>query len=173
MLEWLRTRRGTDNQNDWPTIVFLLQVGNVLTADDAVRMCQAAWGAAVPVKLIGVVSEGHYALEASPLFFAFHSVAARYPVDGLHLSQVQQQCWDGHSAWMSVDLMRNPASELRKAGTLAQAYKTLLYFVFKHWSPSCPALYFPCEGVTLPNHGDLVESIRWCGRNGIDLTFLK
>jgi hypothetical protein len=173
MLEWLRRQiHSRASEDDLLSIVFLLRDSVVLTADEAVRMCNAAWGAAAPVKLVAIVSEGHYALEASPLFFAFHSVAQRYQAKPPALSQVQQQCWDQHSAWMSVDMVKS-VSELRASGSLAAAYKTLFYFVFKHWSSDTLALYFPCEGVTLPNHGDLIQSIRWCRRNGIDLSFLQ
>ena len=169
----LRKRLGAKaGGDDFPSIVFLLRDSSVLTADDALRMCQAAWGSAAPVKLIGAVGEGHYALAADPLFFAFHSVAARYQAKPPGLSAVQQQCWDLHTAWMSIDMVQS-ASSLRTSGSLAGGYKTLFYFVHKHWSSGALALYFPCEGVTLPNHGNLVKSIRWCRRNGIDLSFLK
>jgi hypothetical protein len=173
MLEWWRKKvHMKSRENELPSIVFLLRGSVVLTADDAVRMCQVAWGAAAPVKLVGIVSDGHYAIEANPLFFAFHSVAQRYQAEPNALSLVQQRCWEQHTSWMSVDLVKS-APELRASGMYAAAYKTLFYFVFKHWSSDTLALYFPCEGVTLPNLGDLVESIRWCRKNGIDLSFLR
>jgi hypothetical protein len=177
MLDWLRNRfsRTTlkSEVDSWPSIVFLLCQSHVHTPEEAVHMCEDAWGAAHRIELIGIVSEGHYAIKAGPLFFAFHSVNETYRVQGLQLTQVQQQAWDQHTAWMSIDLTRSRERILREEHSLGVAYKPLIYYASRNFSPNCLALYFPAEGVTVPNLGELIGSIRWRRMNGIDLSFLK
>jgi hypothetical protein len=136
-------------------------------------MGQAAWGAVAPIELASTVREHSYLLRADPLLFALHAAHVRYEVDGLQLSQVQQQQWDEHTAWLSIDIPQQRALKQIDRTSWNAAYKALMFFVFKHWSPNCLALYFPAEGVTVPNMGDLVESVRRSRRNGIDLSFLK
>ena len=177
MLDWLRNcvARTTlkSEVNTWPSIVFLLRQSHVHTPEEAVHMCQEAWGAAHQVELIGIVTEGHYAIKAGPLFFAFHSVNQAYRIQGLQLTQVQQQAWDQHTAWMSIDLTKSREKILKEEHSLGVAYKPLMYYASRNFSPNCLALYFPAEGVTVPNLGELIGSISWCLRNGIDLSFLQ
>jgi len=51
-------------------------------------------------------------------------------------------------------------------------YKVLLIFVFLSWANNCLTVYFPAEGVTIPNFGDLTQNIRWARRAGLDLSLL-
>lgn len=74
---------------------------------------------------------------------------------------------------MSVDLpnLRNEA--LFRAGELGNMYKVLSIFVFLCWTNNCLGVYFPGEGVTVPNFGDLAASINWGRRSGLNLNFLN
>ncbi len=176
-IQWMRDKlrigKHDEAKDGWPSIVFLLREPILPTPEVAKNMGQAAWGAAAPVELVSTIREHSYLLRADLLFFAVHAAHARYEVGRLQLSQVQQQRWDEHTAWLSVDMPQQRALKQIGRTSWSAAYKSLMFFVFKHWSPNCLALYFPAEGVTVPNMGGLAESIRWSRRNGIDLSFLK
>jgi len=170
----LRAKLGIDDRNDdWPSIVHLLRDPVLPDMDQALEMARGAWGAAGPVKLLGQVGPHSFALRVEPLNFSIHAFGSRYGGNVPELSAVQLQAWDQHTAWVAVDLPGRKIESLKSEGSHAGAYKSLMYFVFKHWSANCLALYFPAEGVTLPNQGDLIESIRWSRRNGINIDFLK
>lgn len=170
----LRAMLGIDDPNDdWPSIVHLLRDPVLPDVDQALEMARGAWGAAGPVKLLGQVGPHSFALRVDPLNFAIHAVGSRYGSNAPGLSVVQQQAWDHHTAWLAVDLPGRRIESLKAEGQLAGAFKTLMHFVFKHWSANCLALYFPAHGITVPNQGDLIESIRWARRNEISLDFLK
>ncbi|MGA2338397.1 MAG: hypothetical protein ABSF75_00780 [Terracidiphilus sp.] len=167
------TRRNNDEENDWPSIVFLLREPVLPSAGQAIEMMTVAFGAIGPVEFLGTVGPHNFAIRVAPLTFALHAFGSRYEADFGHLRPVQQQCWELHRAWLSLDFPGNSAPILRQKGTIGHAYKTLMYFVVKHWSPNCLALYFPSEQSTLPNRGDLIQSIRLARLDGIDLDFLK
>jgi hypothetical protein len=166
-------RENADADEDWPSIVMLLREAQLPTADEAIEMARGAWGAAGPVELLGAVGPHNFVLRVSPLTFALHALAARYGVGEADLPLARQQTWDQHRAWLAVDLPGRRTAELRNKGQLGAAYQSLMHFVAKHWSPNVLAMYFPSEGVSVPNQGDLIESIRWARRNGISLDFLK
>jgi hypothetical protein len=83
-----------------------------------------------------------------------------------------QRPWDQHRAWLSID-MPLIAKGLRETEAWGESHKLLLIFAFKSWSPNCLAIFFPTEGVTVPNFGDLADSIRWGRQNGLKLDFLN
>lgn len=177
MLKFLERVRGMlGNQSDddeWPSIVFLLRKPVLPDANQAIEMARVVWGAAGLVELVGSVGPHNFLIRVIPLTFALHAVGSRYEVDAGSLNAFQQQCWSEHNAWLSIDLPGKRIESLRQSSQLAPAYKALMYFVQKHWSPNCSALYFPGEQTTLPNYGDLIESIRFARRDGINLDFLK
>jgi hypothetical protein len=165
-----------DEEEGRPSIVMLLSEPVLPSAEEAIEMAKAAWSAAGPVEFLGAVGPHNFALRAAPLAFAIHAVGQPYDVNTETISIEQQFCWDNHKAWLAVDLPGKSAPALREIGQLAGAYKALMYFPFKHWSQKCLALYFPAEETrraTLPNRGDLIQSIRVARQNGIDLEFLK
>jgi hypothetical protein len=162
-----------DADEDWPSIVMLLREPQLPTADEAIEMARAAWGAAGPVELVGTVGPHNFVIRVSPLTFALHVVGERYAMSDPTLQLAAKQPWDQHQAWFAVDLPGKRCAVLRKAGQLGSAYRSLMYFVSKHWTPNCLALYFPTERVTLPIQGDLIQSIRWVRQNGTNLNFLK
>lgn len=159
-----------------PSIVLLLREPVLPDAEQAIEMATAAWGAAGPPELLGAVGPHNFVIRVAPLTFAVHAAGQRYEVNTLGASTEQQQCWSQHGAWLAVDLAGKSAAALRNTGQLADAYKALMYFPYKHWSQNCLALYFPAERTaraTLPNYGELIQSIRLSRKNGIDLDFLK
>jgi hypothetical protein len=74
---------------------------------------------------------------------------------------------------MSVDFPAGTTAKLREIRSLGSFYKLLLIYVFLCWSPNCLAIYFPMEGITVPNLGDLAGSIKWARQNGTNLDFLE
>lgn len=176
MFGFLKSRlitRDPDSDEEWPSIVLLLEQPVLPNAEQAVEMARKAWGAAGPAELVGSVGPHNFMIRVSPLTFAMHAAENRYVVDTPPLPEVQKQCWDRHKAWLSIDLPGKRVSDLRERGQLAGAYRALMYFVHKHWSEDCLGAYFPAEGTIIPNLGTLVDSIRWARRNGVNLDFLK
>ncbi len=157
----------------WPSIVFLLRIPHLPSREEALQLARGAWGPAGPIELAGMPRSHSFLFRTSHLAFALHAAPSRYEIDRTDLPGAQEQPWDQHTAWLSVDLPGKRTSVLRQQGSLGGAYLSLMYFAFKYWSPNCLALYFPAELTTVPNHGDLIESIRWTRRNGVDLQFLR
>jgi hypothetical protein len=75
-------------------------------------------------------------------------------------------------AWMAIDSPYTTVVTLIEKDALAEIYKCLLIYAFKIWSPNVLAIFFPAERLTIPNFGDLAESIQWARRAGTDLKFL-
>jgi hypothetical protein len=178
MLERLRDmlnlRRPGDPAEDHPSVVVLLQEFQPLTQEQALQTAQQAWGSGAPVEAAGALENGtSFVFRSGKFFFALHQTGSRYEVKGLELGAVTQGPWDEHEGWFSVDLPTARTAALRKIQSLGSCYKMLLVYVFLRWSPNCLAVYFPAEGVAVPNLGDLAESIKWARRNGTNLDFLK
>jgi len=169
----MKPREQSPGNDHWPSIVFLLHEPHLPNAEEAVRLAQTAWGAVGPVELVGTVGPHSFAIRIDPLYFAIHAAHTRYEVELPQASEPVNQCWLQHTAWLSIDLPGKRTVELRAQQRLGSAYQTIMYFAFKYWSPNCLALYFPAEGTTVPNHGDLLQSIRWCKANGMNLDFLR
>jgi hypothetical protein len=132
MSGFLKSRSITHEPNsdeEWPSIVLLLEQPVLPNAEQAVEMARKAWEAAGPAELVGSVGPHNFVIRVSPLTFAMHAVGNRYEVDTPLLPEVQKQCWDRHKAWLSVDLPGSRASDLREKKELAGAYKALMYFV--------------------------------------------
>ena len=74
MFEKLRSifssRRNSDADKDWPSIVKLLLDPQLPTAEDAMEMAQATWGAAGPAQFVRAVGTHNFAIRVSPLTFA-------------------------------------------------------------------------------------------------------
>ena len=106
-------REKANAHEDWPSIVLLLLEAQLPTADEAAEMARGAWGAAGPVELLGAVGPHNFVIRVSPLTFALHAVGQRYCISGSELLLTQQQVWDQHRAWLSVDL---PGRRLESSG---------------------------------------------------------
>lgn len=158
----------------WPSVVVLMAAPAFPSGEEILSRAERAWGNAGPAKLIASPHEGASRLiQCGPLSFSIHCANAKYGEQTGHGGNILQRPWDDHKAWMSVDLplLRNEA--LYQSGELANMYKVLLVFVFLGWSNNCLGVYFPGEGVTVPNFGDLAASINWGRQNGLNLNFLN
>jgi hypothetical protein len=157
----------------WPSVVVLMSQPQFPAADEVLSRAQRAWGNAGPVRRVGTIREGaSYALQAGPLYFSVHFSEARYGGVAAVGDDVLQRPWNDHQAWMSVDLPNQRNEVLCRSGDLGSMYKTLLVFVFLSWSNNCLGVYFPAEGVTIPNFGKLAGCFQWGRRAGLDLSFL-
>jgi hypothetical protein len=132
------------------------------------------WGEKQPIELIAVKEDpSSFVILHANLVFAFHCTQGRYDVQRAESTAVQENAWSEHKAWFAIDLPQKRTARLREINDLGACYRFLLVFASKLWTPNCPGIYFPSEQVLLPNVGDFVECIRWAGRNGLDLRFLK
>jgi len=164
-------------QDDWPSVVLLLRNPEFLEPEQMLETAQKAWGAGGPVKLVGTLRKKQSYVFAcntthGPLWFSVHINPLQYGSEGREPLKVLQQPWDEHSAWMSIDSPHQKCAELSDHKALADIYKVLLIFAFLVWSPNALAVFFPAERVTIPNLGDLTQSILWGRKNGMDLSFL-
>jgi hypothetical protein len=101
MFGFLKSRaasREPDSDEEWPSIVLLLEQPVLPNAEQAVEMATEAWGAAGSVELLGTVGPHNFVIRVLPLTFALHAVGNRYEVDTPPLPEVQKQSWDRHKA---------------------------------------------------------------------------
>ncbi len=158
---------------DHPSVVILLKEPHLRTTDESLQIVRRALGEKTDVELLGVLNGGNsHVLRDGKFFFAFHQAAQKYEIPGRETTELMQSGWDSHAAWMSFDLPMQSSAQLKGIDSLGAAYRVLLVFAFLCWSPNCLAVYFPAEGVTVPNLGDLADSIQWARRNGQNLGFL-
>jgi hypothetical protein len=175
--QWLIGKLGLTSKSYpkdyWPSVVLLLKDPVFPMPEEVLQTAQASWGAHAPVESLGALkNSASYILRCGGLLFSVNCGTGRYGVEGQESTEALQRPWDQHKAWMSIDLPNARNEELRKAGDLGGSYKLLLIFAFKSWSQNCVGIYFPAESITIPNFGELAESIEWARRNGQDLTFL-
>jgi hypothetical protein len=176
MLRWLRNKLApqpkVDEQKVWPSVVMLLKEPVFPNAEEVIKIANACWGQTTPVELAATEDSGStYTLRRGNKAFSIHQGRRPYDVEGQEPTEILQRPWDEHRAWLSID-MPLVAEGLRETKAWGESHKLLLIYAFKSWSPNCLAIYFPAEGVTVPNLGDLAESIRWGRQNGLKLAFL-
>jgi hypothetical protein len=158
----------------WPSVVVLLAKPIFPAKDEILARAQQAWGNAGQAKLMGTLRDGaSHLVQCGPMFFSIHCTDSRYGQSSERGDDVLQKPWHDHQAWMSVDLPNLRNEPLYQSGDLGKMYKVLLIFVFLCWTSNCLGVYFPGEGVTVPNLGDLAGSINWGRRNGLNLNFLN
>jgi hypothetical protein len=158
----------------WPSVVVLMSQPVFPSGDEILSHAQTAWGNAGQAKLAGTLRNGaSHVIHCGPMTFSIHCTNAKYGQLSERGDGILQRPWDDHSAWMSVDLPKLRTQALSEAGELANMYKVLLVFVFLCWNDNCLGVYFPGEGVTVPNFGDLAASINWGRQNGLNLNFLS
>jgi hypothetical protein len=164
-------------EDDWPSVVMLLRNPEFPEPEQMLQIAQKAWGAGGPVKLLGTLRKKQsytFACKTTvgSLWFSVHISTKRYGGDGIEPLDILQRPWDEHTAWMAVDSPHQKCAQLSKDKALADIYKVLLIFAFLVWSPNALAVFFPAERATIPNFGELAQSIQWGRKNGIDLSFL-
>jgi hypothetical protein len=158
----------------WPSVVMLLREPHIPTPEEVLRTAQESWGVHAPVESVGKLKGNTgYILRSGGLIFSVQFGADRYGVKGQQAIEALQRPWDEHKAWMSVDMPNERNERLYETRALGGSYQLLLVFAFKSWSANCLGVYFPAEGVTIPNFGELTESIQWGRKNGLGLDFMK
>jgi hypothetical protein len=157
----------------WPSVVVLLANPWLPGRDEVMALAQKAWGNAGHPRLVGTLREGaSLVIQCGPLSFSVHFANAKYSGVSTIGNEFLQRPWNDHNAWMSVDLPNLRNESLYKAGELGKMYQVLLVFVFLCWTNNSLGVYFPGEGVTIPNIGDLASCVQWGRRNGLNLHFL-
>jgi len=120
-----------------------------------------------------IVHEGRsYVLHCGPLSFTIHQADQRYDAYHDEPTELHRRFWQEHKAWTAIDLPRLRTARLRSDGSLGMFYRILTIYAFLFWSPNCLGVYFPAERVSIPNLGDLADSINWARRIGQNLDFL-
>jgi hypothetical protein len=147
---------GSPNEegDTYPSLVLLLESPVELTRQAALDLAAQAWGEADSRASIDLARRrGRWFIRVS----------------GHEPNQVRQRVWDRHRAWLAVeypDAPKMPESEW------PSCYKLLFLMANQLWNENCLGLYLPVQGVTVPNMGDLISSIRWAAKNGTPLPFL-
>jgi hypothetical protein len=160
-------------EDDFPSTVLLLREPKFPEPDALLRAAQESWDANGPVTLLGTLRQKRsYIFHCGKIAFSVHCEARPYGGDGREGLEVLQRPWDEHKAWLSIDFPYGKNRLLNAEGELSNVYKMLLICAYKLWSDNTLALFFPGEGITVPNFGGLAESIQWGRQAGLDLRFL-
>jgi hypothetical protein len=178
MLQWLREKlrlsRSDSTPENYPSVVILLREPQIRTSNESLNLVRRALGAGIDVELIGVLDNGNaHIIRNGKFFFTFHQASQRYEVPGYEPIGLVRKAWDENKAWVAFDMPTQSSAKLREIDSLGTAYRLLLVFTFLCWSPNCLGVYFPAERVSVPNLGDLADSINWARRNGQNLDFLN
>jgi hypothetical protein len=160
--------------DDFPSVVLLLREPEFPDPEALLRTAQESWGANGPVTLLGTLRQKRsYIFHCGKTAFSIHCETRPYGNgEGREPLEALQRPWDEHKAWLSVDFPYGKNRKLSAEGELGNVYKMLLIYAFKIWSSNALAIFFPGEHVTVPNFGELAESIQWGRRTGLDLKFL-
>ncbi len=169
-----KERYGDD---DFPSVVLLLRDPKFPTTADMLRIANESWGAGGSVELLGTLRESAsfvFSLKTAKASttISVHTQPQPYGGSGREPTEFLQRPWDEHKAWMSIDLPNGRSRKLSTEKSLGYVYKVLLIFAFKCWNPNVLAVFFPGEGVTIPNFGELAACIQWARRSGMDMSFL-
>lgn len=151
-----------------PALVLLLESPLELTREAALELAAQAWGEADRPPSADR-HKGGWLLRVSEISFTLRSARVRYRRRGHETSQVRQRVWDRHRAWVAVEYPDGPKIP---EWQWPSCYKLLLLMAHELWDENCLGVYLPAQGITIPNMGDLIGSIRWAGNNGTPLPFL-
>ena len=112
-------------------------------------------------------------LRCGSLLISIHGADQRYDTAREELSEVLQNAWEQHCAWLAIDLPGERNCDRQKSGTLQACYKLQLQLAEGLIGPNCTGILFPAEGILLPNLGSVRSSLEWAERNGRDPGVLK
>jgi hypothetical protein len=153
-----------------PSLILLLETPFDLTKESALQLAVQAWGeSAEEPALVRSPRRGSYVIRVSNLLFGLRAERARYEAPRREPNAVRQRVWDHHRAWLGIEYPEGPKTP---ESQWPACYKLLFLLANQIWDDSCLGIYLPREGVTVPNMGDLISSIRWAGNNGTPLPFL-
>jgi hypothetical protein len=159
-----------EEEDPCPSLVLLLETPVELTRESAIELAAQTWGESKSqVSIARASRKGRWLIRVSDVLFGVRSGTDRYRRPGQETSQVRQRVWERHSAWLAVDYPDGPKMP---ESEWPSCYKLLFPLANQLWDENCLGLYLPVQGVTVPNMGNLIESIRWAGKNGTPLPFL-
>jgi hypothetical protein len=170
--------RDSAQGKSWPSIVMLLRHEKNLSVEDLSKLADAAWGMTSAQGRISpsVVDAGNGSVIfqlAPTIFFSFHQVTNRYSSPAQQnqpLNDAVRKMWEEHIVWCAVDAPERyglPDKQRR------ECYMLLFHLVAKLWDSNVCGLYLPAEDNIakpvipphVPNHGDLIASIKRAGAN--------
>jgi hypothetical protein len=151
-----------------PSLVLLLASPVQMTHEIVVELAAQAWGGPEGAS-IARGHEGRWLIRVSEVPFLLRSGQHRYRRHGHETNQARQRVWERHKAWLAVDYPDGPKVP---ESAWPSFYKLLFLMANQMWNENCLGLYLPAQRVTVPNMGDLIESIRWAANNGTPLPFL-
>ena len=152
-----------------PSLVLLLGVPIDLTREAALDLAIRTWGESDRQAVVARPKGRGWQVRVGDVLFGLHSGHTPYRRAGGEVSLTRQRAWDRHRAWLAVDYPQGtkvPESEW------PSCYKLLFLLANQLWNENCLGLYLPVQGITIPNMGDMIGSIRWAGNNGTPLPFL-
>ncbi|HWB33502.1 MAG TPA: hypothetical protein VG714_10030 [Acidobacteriaceae bacterium] len=158
--------RGSRDLTQIVSFVFLESAFERLSDDALLERAHTAYGRAKPkggIELLKNRTADSRVLRMENFFFAFHQAQQRYSRPPFESPEAIDQAWNNHVCWSGFDWAAPKLEEKDKPG----ARQLMLPLVGLLWSANTTGLFFPDRGLTIPNVGDLPESIRWAGRNGI------
>jgi hypothetical protein len=158
-----------DEEDPRPSVVLLLETPVPLTRETALELAARAWGESDSRAAVTRRRGGRWLIRVSDVLFGVGGGRGRYRRPVREASQVRQRVWDRHRAWLAVDYPEGPKIP---ESEWASCYKLLFLMANHLWDENCLGLYLPEHGITVPNMGDLIASIRWAGNNGTPLPFL-
>lgn len=159
----------SEEENSRPSLVLLLEAPVALTRETALELAARAWGESDSRVAVTRRRGGRWVIRVSDVLFGVGGGKGPYRPPARESSQVRQRVWERHQAWLAVDYPEGP--EIPES-EWASCYKLLFLMANHLWDENCLGLYLPEQGVTVPNMGDLIASIRWAGKNGTPLPFL-
>jgi hypothetical protein len=159
-----------EEEEPCPALVLLLGSPVELTREKALELATQAWGGPeAPASVARRARMGRWLVRVSDVLFGIRAGRSRYREPGQESNQVRQRAWDRHEAWLAVDFPHGPKMP---ESEWPSCYKLLFLMASTLWDENCTGLYLPVQGVTIPNMGELIASIRWAGNNGTPLPFL-
>ncbi|HUB18722.1 MAG TPA: hypothetical protein VL990_08815 [Acidobacteriaceae bacterium] len=159
-----------EDEEPCPSLVLLLEAPIDLTRRAALELAEQVWGEPeAQASIARVQHRGRWMIRVSDALFGVRGSGHPYRRRGHETNEVRQRVWDRHRAWLEVEYPDGPKVP---ESEWPSCYKLLFLMANHLWGERCLGLYLPVQGVTVPNMGDLIASIRWAGNNGTPLPFL-
>jgi len=157
-----------EDEEPCPSLVLLLDSPMELTEGAALDLATQAWGESGSEPSVSN-RRGRWHVSVSEILFVLHCGRGPYRRRGHETNQVRQRVWERQRGWIAVEYPDEPRIP---ESAWPACYKLLFLMANQLWDDRCLGLYLPAQGITVPNMGDLIGSIRWAGNNGTPLPFL-
>jgi len=159
-----------DEEERFPSLVLLFEKPIDLTREAILNLATQAWGESDNTPSVAARRHGgRWLIRVSDVRFGIRGGKAQYGKPRHEPNQVRQHVWDRHRGWLEVDY---PDGQKMPESEWPGCYKLLFLMANFLWGQNCLGVYLPLQGVTIPNMGDLIASIRWAANNGTPLPFL-